>query len=524
VDDDPEIRALLVQIRKAELMQQLAAFTTKAEAPMVVVEDLALPINEGLSQPHKNAIDMKTGMPLKKTQLKINFRLSERQFGILQKRFPGVLFCQPDFGGHDHPVAHVETMLGTRRLQSMLPGGTKILDLFGNPTANQGYNALQRGRHAPKHVDTMVSVLSAKDVLRKAIKYGLPMTKSGEERYWDLNGRSLRQILDDFQAVSRLAEYDSFMMVHTMYYASREDLAALLNIKPGTPLRALVHRHKYSTEKVTLFGGEIEYTCGPISPELHDFVVTQRNVETNESYTHLSLEWMWRSQNKVFIAHNGEAFTWDLQKFTEDTWIATLVACDPCMDEGYANRERISGPRAVAMQENVRSLGEDHTEAVSFPIGKVVAAPGALTLVLPGTEFRELRITNPDFYNMLRKHVSGKKRDEKLWRQVTALAVRETDKDNNYPGGRKYEVEAGDVNDHVVAAFVADVKREVLNLEGLATFGVDLRRQRRLFSSATEAVDATRNNAPMALARGLHTVFRAAKMHGAREALDVLLE
>jgi hypothetical protein len=161
---DSEIDALNRQIKLLELRAKLAELEGPRNDNKVVNEEqVAIPVTTIEGAKLKGTIDMKTGTSRERTTIKVNFRFSERKFGILQKKFPGIIFAQPDYGGHDHPLAHVETIVATRRLQQLIPAGDKVLDLYGNPSANETFNKTQGKRANSKRIDTAISIMTAKD-------------------------------------------------------------------------------------------------------------------------------------------------------------------------------------------------------------------------------------------------------------------------------------------------------------------------------------------------------------------------
>jgi len=185
-------------------------------------------------------------------KINVPFCFYPDQFKRFRIMFPRVnLDSGLSYTHHDHPVAHTATMVGIRKLQSLLQPGQLCLDLHGNPTGNEQYNRFQLSRlhkrphlPAPPLIETLVEMKVSADAVRKVTKWGPQFTEDGVRRY-------LEHPLEDIPH----GIYDVFLSVHTLYYYSMYEVCQLLNKHRGTTMHCLVNYAPQQTG--CLYGGAL---------------------------------------------------------------------------------------------------------------------------------------------------------------------------------------------------------------------------------------------------------------------------
>jgi len=267
---------------------------------------------------HKGVGDPKTtGIP--KRVMPVQFRLSADQSALLIKRFPDWWFVQVAAGGHDHPVSHVTTQVATYEAQQKLRG-KRVLDIHGNPTANE---AVMNQRRDAGAITTVVSLETPKDFLRQATKWG-PEMQGNRRRYHIAAG--LRDIAQHPERIAH--DKDAFLGVHTAYYYPMREIANMLACSPNAPATFIMH--KFDGQSGTLNNGELRWVK-------KDGMITQTNVLTNERYVHPdNSHWFNTStwtRRTALEAHTRDAnydvkdgLTWTTNMCCEGTFIITAVA------------------------------------------------------------------------------------------------------------------------------------------------------------------------------------------------------
>nr|QLC27600.1 putative methyltransferase [Erysiphe necator associated abispo virus 1] len=376
---------------------------------------------------------------------RVPFALTDRELKYMQKNFPNTFFAVTKDQNHDHPIAHLETMIGTRHMIDTIRDGARILDVFGNPGARDSFMGRRdlRGRT----METLVSLSSEKDYLRRNTKWGNAIDANGNVRYHEMR-------LEDALAEENrewIQGFDVFMFIHTAYYVDMARMVDLLSRNPRSIAKLLIHRHKH--EQGRLFDGEVEYTSR------RGFIV-QRNVKTGERYTHQTLEWLFTSATKVWRSERG-AITWTFKRVTDETWMVDMAWCPNDLDERFHSYANQQGQRVAAHRMNEESmLDTSPIELPQLPSGEIITF-GGIVCVRPTGFARSLRLTNMDYYNYLCSAMVGKGRDENDLKDLFALARRENSLTSQFPGAKRFEVPVEDVADHVTAAFLAGVPREI---------------------------------------------------------------
>jgi len=375
----------------------------------------------------------------------IPFSINRGKLEYLQKKFPSTFFSVSKDHNHDHPIAHVETMIGTRHMLDTIPDNATILDVYGNPGARDAF--MNRRDLRGRTMETLVTLFSEKDYLRRNTKWGNPVDPAGNIRYHELK-------LEDALAVENnawLANFDVFLFIHTAYYVDMGNMVDLLSRNPRSVAKLLVHRHKFEQGK--LFDGEVEYTSR------RGFIV-QRNVATGERYTHATLEWLFTSTTKVWRSERG-ALTWTFKKVTDETWMIDMAWCPNDLDERFAAYRHMSTAREAAHRMNEESMIETSVlDSPALPAGEILTC-GGIVCVKPAGFGRPLRLTNMNYYSYLSSAMVGKSRTSSDLKDLYALARRENSLTSTFPGAKRFEVPVEDVADHVTAAFLAGVPREI---------------------------------------------------------------
>jgi len=524
-----------IELRQKEI--KLAALEASHKEEMAIYsriknlrehsDDIVIAVNEDTAAPasHPSARAFAGTIPLSPEKpgahmahIQLNYRLSNEDRKVLKTKFPGVVWRESQYGNHDHPKAHAETMLCARQAQKHIQKGAKCLDIYGSPASNAAFNHGQRGFYK-KRIETLVNEFTEKDALRKATKWGEPMEADGVTPRW-IEGTLTEAIDTGFTAT-----FDQFLSIHTLYYMSSMEIARLVNSKPRSVLTAVVHRHKPNSTGY-LFGGEMDY--------VHDgMTVTQTNVETNESYMHRSIEHFWSSKTKVmrevYVDGEGKAsklgYTWGFEKFTEDTWILQITACSATDDEGVNNRVanydlKGKGNSVTAWRQAFRAANEWSTEVpvarhvpsktiVEMDVGDTERV-GSLLVVCTKSGEEAVELKDSGFFNHLRHQIAGKPRTSEALAGLYSVARRDVS-GSTYPGSNKFTIPAEEISDYVTASFLVDAKRENQNLSKVASVAHELKKQTALSKLAVEAM--TEDNGTV-IRQGLRFATAAVRFTG----------
>lgn len=251
------------------------------------------------------------------------FTLNDKQLALATARYPRTIFkCGVD-AGHDHPIAHLETMIAAEAACRMIPAGHTVYDLFGSPKRCAAANRAQRRSDNPKVFHAYVALKTEKDYIR-ALSWDEHPHIKGRDLMTDFQLRyNLRlggDIVDDHPADDRLYYLPcrtTFLMVHTLYYVTEEEICGLLS-PDSTRIIAVVHRH--AADKGVMFDGEATYAK-------IEGTVEQINSMTGERYVHRDLSYLFTSKSKVVYSQFG-AYAWTLHKQTDETWIVVMVGVD----------------------------------------------------------------------------------------------------------------------------------------------------------------------------------------------------
>jgi len=375
----------------------------------------------------------------------VHFALTKTMILALCARFPGMFFQSVDHRNHDHPIAHVVTQVGTRLLQRMIRPAARILDVYGNPSAAEGFNRSQARSRTPKVMDTLVNAMCPSDFIRAVNKWPLD--------YAAALGQHLVGNLDDMLPAD-LAQYSVFTMIHTLYYLKVEQVYRLVRSSPGSRVLALVHRH--SMPHGFLNNSEQEYW-------VKNGVVKQRNVASNSCYYHSDVTPFWFGETKHHVcdAASQAGVAWEVHFVCEDTWIIEIVAydgaavrCDDSVDDLVAIFEGLNTPETA-----------DPLEDPLMDASPAVAPPAPLT-VLTDADGRAVPLTvcSLPLFEALRRQAVGKPRSGQAGRRLFDSLLSSA-KHLSAPGMLFADTEPigcppEHLVDHVLSAMATDVARE----------------------------------------------------------------
>jgi hypothetical protein len=269
-------------------------------------------VPEGVEQ--KGIGEVTPGFPARK-MFPLDHGLTPKEFAYLNNRFTDWYFVVRTSGSHDHPIAHTSTKLATRRLMDSLPRGTAAdpkvyLDLHGNPCANEAYMA----RNPGIVIITFVELITPKDYVRAATKWGPEYADNGDLRYWKTH---IRDIPRDHASWGPII--DGFISIHTAYYYDSAEIIALLEWARGAKFYALMHRFDGFTGELNM--GEQSWVKHPVGSQT---LVTQTNVKSGEAYQHPDNSW-WFSHDATAVGDHGMAWTNGLA--CDETFKFTAAYC-----------------------------------------------------------------------------------------------------------------------------------------------------------------------------------------------------
>nr|QKI79998.1 replicase [Erysiphe necator associated abispo virus 8] len=327
-----------------------------------------------------------------KKMFPLDYGLTPDEFKFLNARFSEWYFVCNSSGSHDHPVAHTSTKIASRRLLDSLPVGTvdnpKVyIDLHGNPCSNEAFM-----RRVPGVVIiTFVELITPKDYVRAATKWGPEFSDEGERRYWTTHIRDIPRDHPRWGAV-----VDGFISVHTTYYYDPQEIVNLLAwAKPGAKLWSLMHR--FVGHNGTLNMGEQTWTKSPRGSQT---LVKQVNVKSGECYEHPDNSW-WFSHDSYAVGDGGMAWTTNLQ--CDETFKVTTTYCP-----AVACRMSTSCVQIAPL------LPEKKHTTASAMTQEQIAQANRVTLSLYGVQtVMDIEPHLVPFFGMMRTTCIGKSRNAK---------------------------------------------------------------------------------------------------------------
>jgi hypothetical protein len=376
----------------------------------------------------------------------LDYGLSEKQFKELSARFPGIAFVQTGMDCHDHPIAHTSYRIVWENVTRKLHPGWRVADVAGNPAFNERFNKAQAKRDKPIHIDTFCKVLSPKDSIRMKTRWGPPVV-DGKVRWEEM---TLYDMYRNEENQARFAQYDAFLMNHSLYYYTKSEVNRLMNLNPNSVLFATVHK---------LEGQNGFINCGEQRYE-KDFVtgkVTQVNVETGEEYRHNDpAPWF----EKFCYADEFGAIAWTINKGCDDTYVITLTSTSPqLVPEDCWHNGRI-----------VFNNGEETVEVIAGPAA--TDPPPAYSVeevklttrdLLPQSTVNKeitVRITHPELYESLKSFMINKPRNARTLQDLTAKAHREVGNNTLLGNNKRVKIATKGLTEHIFAAWMHGVGLE----------------------------------------------------------------
>lgn len=371
------------------------------------------------------------------------YSLPEDVIAQLVKRFPSFFFSSKDHVNHDHPVSHACASVSWRLATRRIPRGSRILDVYGDPSAARAFNASQANSREPKVMRSLVDFMCIPDFARAINKWGpRPVDDDGEglpdgEGEYDIG--SIEDKSDEY-----LQQFDVFIFNHSAYYIKDTTLWRIFSARPTALV--LINMLKHTGEKGLLNNGELSY-------EVRGGIVKQVSTVSGARYFHPNITPFWfREDRKHFIGSEKTGFAWEVQRDCEDNWRIEVHSFD---------RDRIS-PLAVDYEAmfNAADTPEAH---LGEPTTSARARPSTV-LAAPDGRFLELSICSWELVSDLRLMCSGKSRKGKKGQELfgrmfdsARLLIRPS---SMLPGAKGHPVPPHLVIDHVVCAYVADLQHE----------------------------------------------------------------
>jgi hypothetical protein len=420
--------------------------------------------------------------------VRVPYALDTATISVLRRLWPGCFFVSSGHGNHDHPISHACTQVAVRNCQRMFPPGARILDVYGSPKAAESYNWSQQKAKFPKRMDVLVDLFNDMDFIREANKWGPVFQEypTIEEacQHLDDPPRYFTGTLDEV-ATSKLQQYDHFLLNHTLYYVDREQL--LRNMVRGQVKKTLATVLKHDKKDGFLNGGEQRYS-------VRGEFVKQTNVSTNTTYFHRNItEWVFAERKSwSSVELPGKGLTWECHKQCDDNWVVEIVVTD-------TDRKRRGGEDLAKLWETAANTEELFDN--QLPDGVVTILPVGDGQVV------ELNITSPPLLGHLRRRALGKKRvgaeGTRLYDDLCRTASHLVHPGSLFPDAVPLEVDPSNVIDHVVCAFVSDVRNETALGEAILYMNPLLCQHAAVSSGRTvnslgKAIDVLRSSLPVA--------------------------
>jgi len=318
---------------------------------------------------------------------------------------------------HDHPVSHLCTELNEIEMTAQhVAEGTPYIDLFGNGHRDAKYK---------RKALVLYSMQSGKDHLR--------YFKADESMYMQkLDWKRL--ITGGYKWGTQ--ELNEICLSHALYYLSMDQIAEWCNSGKKKRIRALVHRHQHSHGELNR--GEQEYWV------TENGVVTQKNKDTGEPYSHPSLEGLFH-QFTAKTKHGGVA--WTVTKMGGDSYQFEFVSCEKSLCGEYV-------PLRFLKPETRKEYAYNNTVVRSFL--------GWTWMTVTHGE-KQYRLEDCDLTDKLRRYIAGKPRNARMKSELMNYARRLTNKADIIAihGGGAHDVSVGRMSDYVESAFYCDAQHEL---------------------------------------------------------------
>jgi len=375
----------------------------------------------------------------------LDYGLTDKQFGDLSKRFPGVAFVQVGMDAHDHPIAHTSYRIVWENVMRKLRPGQHVADISGNPQHNEAFNKRQVKRDRPITIDTFCKVMSTKDSIRSKVRWG-PQVVDGNRRWEEL---TLYDMYRNDEAKARFGKYDVFLMNHSLYYYRMEEITKLLSLNPNAILYATIH--KLDGQNGMINCGEQKYV-----KDMQTGVVVQTNVETGEFYSHPDpAPWF---RNFCYADELG-AIAWTINKGCDDTYVITCTSTDKflvpedCWKDG----------KIVIQQDAERIVVTEQVVADPPPAYQVEKVVIKTHDIVPGYKLSKEKvvdITHPELFAALKSFMINKPRNARTLTDLTAKAHREAGNNTLIGNNKRVQISAESLTLHIFAAWAQGAELE----------------------------------------------------------------
>lgn len=373
-------------------------------------------------------------------KIKTSYMFYPEQYKRFRTMFPRVT---PDpglsFTHHDHPVAHTATQVGIRHIQQGLTPGKSYLDIYGNPNGNEQFNRFQASRRRkrpslppPPRIETMVYPNSSQDMVRMHTKWGEEKDSDGAARY----------VVDQHGNIPENS-FDGFISIHTLYYMTMLEVTQLLHKNKGATIRALVN---YSPEQTGTLYGELRFSKAN--------GITTQTSPNGESYRHPDIDQWFQTQTFKYNPepgndHGSYGIAWTSRCIGGPLYVIDIAYCPGSL----ARMTPYEPPQAPTLR---------------------VARGAYLAFVRVGHTDVQLRITNHQLASELRHHMVLRDRSNPQTMADLAVKARRMTAPDIVTGSRQYEVSDGELQDHIVYAYLVDAPGELELLEGVKLLRADV--------------------------------------------------
>nr|QLC27602.1 putative methyltransferase [Erysiphe necator associated abispo virus 3] len=375
----------------------------------------------------------------------LDYGLTDKQFENLSKRFPGIAFVQTGIDCHDHPIAHASYRVVWENVLKKLQPGWKVADVAGNPQHNEIFNKKQKNRNSPITIDTFCKVLSTKDSIRAKTRWG-PPERDGAVRWEEM---TLYDMYRNDENRSRFAQYDAFLINHSIYYYTKAEINRLLNLNKGAVLYATLH--KLEGQNGTINCGEQSYEKDLVTGE-----VVQVNVETGEKYKHPDpMPWF----RHFAYADSHGAIAWTINKGCDDTYVLTITSTEPRLVEAC---DWAGGN--VIHSDGVETIIVNGCGSADPPPAYAVEEVKLRTHDILSDHFENkeitVKITHPELYDSLKAFMINKPRTHRTLQDLTAKAHREVGNNTLMGANRRVKITPKALTQHIFAAWMAGTGHE----------------------------------------------------------------
>lgn len=352
-------------------------------------------VPEGLEQ--KGIGEVTAGFPAKK-MFPLDFGLTPKEFKFLNERFSEWFFVCNSSGSHDHPVAHTSTKIASRRLFDRLERGTvdnpKVyIDLHGNPCANEAFMKRTPGIV----IITFVELITPKDYVRAATKWGPEFDDEGNRRYWTTH---IRDIPRDHPRWGEII--DGIVSIHTTYYYDAGEVIALLKWARKAKWHALMH--KFDGASGSLNMGEQVWVKTPSGSQT---LVTQTNKKSGEAYQHPDNTW-WYNHDSYAQGEDGMAWTMNLA--CDETFKFTITYCPGVACRMSTKCVQIAPLMPVKKHSTAKAMSQDEIAITNTVVVQLYGATSRMDiephLVPFFGEMRTTCINKPRNVKNFNDHVS----------------------------------------------------------------------------------------------------------------------